>query len=137
MGNRYGASGREVVQGHFANHPGLIITTTPGVYTCQNTCNDPGACWNWGKKNQHWSESRAYAQFNRRGDLPEYDWLYDNGDPNCTLSGYWMDLYHGRFKTPYAPCNCRGVVGFCYDASPNSCDDAINFGIKFMPFTYY
>lgn len=120
MGNRYGAAGVEVRQGHFANH------------ACELCPNDPAACWPWGTKI---TKTKSVTMHNRDGGQVSYRtfYLYDNGDPNCTQPNYWVDLYFGRWKRYGQTCSCSGSPspGYCIDTYVvNACDDASNFGAQ-------
>jgi hypothetical protein len=124
MGNRYGASGYEVYQGDFANHP-------------PNKCpNDPAAFWAWGTQI---TLSAGVAMQDQNG-LPviyHYFYLYDNGDPTCSQGNYWVDVYFGRYLFSGQSCNCPGSPspGYCIVASTNSCTQAQNFGRSYKTYT--
>lgn len=60
--------------------------------------------------------------------------LADTGDNDCSEGHYWIDVYFGRCKRPADPCSCGGVSdSVCYPSNTvNSCNNAINFGRKWM-----
>jgi hypothetical protein len=117
MGNRYGASHREVEQTHFANHSSEHCPT------------DPASWWGWGKR--IYLEGQAPVMHNQYGHVVYYSdyYLYDKGDLKCTMKPYWVDLYFGRWKPYSDACTCPDP-GFCYVGPKNACDDAIDFGLQ-------
>jgi len=124
MGNQYGGAGVEIRQGHFANH-------------YYNWCpNDPAAWWLWGTRIV---ASSSIAQHNQSGGTVYYRtfYLYDVGDPTCSMGNYWADIYFGRWRRNSDTCNCPGVTspGYCYIGSANSCTDAINYGVHWSTYT--
>lgn len=123
FGNATGASGNPVEIKDFANH------------SPQYCPNDPAAYWTYGSTisivdpdyillHNEWGSNFFYEIFI----------LDDLGDLSCSQGNYWADIYHGRHKNSYEPCDCPGSPspGFCRNNQAgytgNACNDAINFG---------
>jgi hypothetical protein len=116
MGNRYGASGVEVVQTHFAKH------------SSQYCPNDPASWWAWGTR--IYLDGDRPVMHNRYGQVVGYSdyYLHDKGDLTCSMGSYWVDLYFGRWKPYSDPCTCPSA-GVCYIGARNTCDDALAFDL--------
>lgn len=124
FGNANGASGNPVENRDFANH-------TPS--RCPN---DPAAYWTYGSRIA-FVDPAEILQHNEWGSnmytIAAY--LDDLGDLSCSQGNYWADIYHGRHKNSYEPCDCSGSPspGFCRNNQAgytgNACSDAINFGV--------
>lgn len=121
-GNRYGASGAEVIIDDFANHPA-------------GYCGDPAANWVWG--------TDAFPQNPNNVSSPAMylTWvqLEDSGDPGCYEPHYWADIYFGRYeKSSSENCSCPGSPspGYCEVQSfDDGCQDAINHGAPTYTYT--
>lgn len=123
MGNRYGASNKELTQGDFANHSSVYCP------------NDPAAYWSYGTH----IFTPDIPQHTELGYPVNYGdfYLYDIGDPTCSQGSYWVDVYFGRWRSSSDTCDCPGSPspGYCIVASANSCTDATGFGYEYYTYT--
>jgi len=124
MGNRYGGAGVEIRQTHFANH---YYEWCP---------NDPAAWWGWGTRITTSPPIAMHDAYGRQISYSRF-YLYDVGDPSCSQGNYWVDIYFGRFKPDFDPCDCprSPSPGYCKPGAWNSCWDAITFGRQWRSYT--
>lgn len=120
FGNLHGASGRMVRQTDFANHSPICCPS------------DPAASWPWGTYIQLVSNPSVIYLSSASGyyyPVTSFD-LWDNGDPQCSMGNYWVDIYFGRYTWTPSNCNCPGSPpnGACSYGYTNNCHDAIYFG---------
>lgn len=120
-GNLQGSGGKELIQSDFANHP-------------SGCPNDPAASWPYGTIIETLNP-KTVTLYSGSGSptAHEFFWLYDTGDPACTMPNYWVDIYHGRNATQSeynSGCPCEGspFPGVCSPTSRSNCQDAENFG---------
>jgi hypothetical protein len=130
FGNQNGASGLQVYQGDFANHPP----------TCLNSSKhkDPSGSWSWNSA-IHVSSPTIYLN-SSNGNRYQYTTFYlvDNGDLYCAQPDYWVDIYFGRYTQTISNCNCPGSPspGYCIWGIPNNCTDATAFGRNSSTYTH-